>query len=259
MMLSSTLILEGALMLADHLTHGSVSPALSVNDLSSSYGSAAVLRGVSLSVASGEIVSVLGRNGAGKTTLLKTIMGLVRPEHGSIWLDGRRIDGLAPNDIAAGGVGYVPQGRAIFPSLSVIENLRVTQFAQGKSEDRVQELIELLPALKPHLGARGGGLSGGQQQILALARALVGSPKVLLLDEPSEGIQPSILDAIVEVLENLMRRESISILLVEQNLDFAAALSQRAYVMEMGRIVRNVDRDELGASRELARDLMIAN
>lgn len=246
-------------MPAEKIAQDSISTALSVIELSSSYGSATVLREVSLSVASGEIVSVLGRNGAGKTTLLRTIMGLIRPEHGSIWLEGKRIDGLAPNDVATGGVGYVPQGRAIFPSLSVIENLRVTQFAQGKSNDRVEELIELLPALKPHLAARGGGLSGGQQQILALARALVGSPKVLLLDEPSEGIQPSILDTIIEVLEGLMKRESVSILLVEQNLDFAAALSQRAYVMEMGRIVRTVDRDELGASRELARDLMIAN
>jgi branched-chain amino acid transport system ATP-binding protein len=235
-----------------------VSPALSITGLSSGYGSAAILKGVSLSVASGEIVSVLGRNGAGKTTLLKTIMGLVRREQGTILLDGKPIDRLAPNEIAMAGVGYVPQGRAIFPALSVIENLRVTQFAQGKSDDRVEELIELLPALKAHLTARGGGLSGGQQQILALARALVGSPRVLLLDEPSEGIQPSILDTIIEVLQSLMTRESISILLVEQNLDFAAALSQRAYVMEMGRIVRNVDRDELSASRELARNLMTA-
>jgi branched-chain amino acid transport system ATP-binding protein len=233
--------------------------ALSIIDLCSGYGSAAVLKGVSLSVLPGEIVSVLGRNGAGKTTLLKTIMGLVRREQGSIWVEGKRIDGLAPNNIASAGVGYVPQGRAIFSTLSVIENLRVTQFAQGTSGDRVEELIELLPALKPHLAARGGGLSGGQQQILALARALVGSPRVLLLDEPSEGIQPSILDTIIKVLESLMKREPIAILLVEQNLDFAAALSQRAYVMEMGRIVRNVHRDELGASRELARDLMLAS
>jgi branched-chain amino acid transport system ATP-binding protein len=246
-------------MRVEQFSRAPMPAALFISDLSSSYGSAAVLRGVSLSVSAGEIVSVLGRNGAGKTTLLKTIMGLVRPEQGSIWVEGKRIDGLAPNNIAIAGVGYVPQGRAIFPALSVIENLRVTQFAQGKGGDRVEELIESLPALKPHLAARGGGLSGGQQQILALARALVGSPKVLLLDEPSEGIQPSILDTIIELLEGLMKRESIAILLVEQNLDFAAALSQRAYVMEMGRIIRNVDRDELGASRELARNLMIAN
>lgn len=233
--------------------------ALSVVGLTSGYGSVMVLRDLSLSVASGEIVCVLGRNGAGKTTLLKTIMGLVRPERGEVILAGKRISGKAPNDIAVAGIGYVPQGRAIFPSLTVIENLRVTQFAQGTSDDRVDELVDLLPALKPHLTARGGGLSGGQQQILALARALVGRPKVLLLDEPSEGIQPSILDAIIEVLENLLKRESISILLVEQNLDFAAALSQRAYVMELGKIVRSVDRSELRASRELARDLMVGH
>jgi urea ABC transporter ATP-binding protein UrtE len=240
-------------------TSGSAAPALSIIDLSSGYGSVAILRGASFSVSAGEIVSVLGRNGAGKTTLLKTIMGLVRPEQGSVWVDGKRIDGLAANRIATSGIGYVPQGRAIFSALSVIENLQVTQFAQGKKAARVDELIELLPALKPHLAARGGGLSGGQQQILALARALVGSPKVLLLDEPSEGIQPSILDTIIEVLKSLIKRESIAILLVEQNLDFASALSDRAYVMEMGRIVRNVDRGELDASRELARNLMISN
>ncbi|MGY3484673.1 branched-chain amino acid transport system ATP-binding protein [Bradyrhizobium sp. USDA 4011] len=233
--------------------------ALLVNELSSSYGSAAILKSVSFSVSSGEIVSVLGRNGAGKTTLLKTIMGLVRPEHGEIWLEGKRIDRLPANSISIAGLGYVPQGRAIFPNLSVIENLQVTQFAQGKGKERVDELIEMLPALKPHLGSRGGGLSGGQQQILALARALVGRPRVLLLDEPSEGIQPSILDTIIGVLKNLMSRESLAILLVEQNLDFAAALSRRAYVMDMGRIVRNVDQDELGASRELARNLMSAS
>ena len=246
-------------MRAEVIQEAQTPTALSISDLASGYGSATVLRGVSLSVTRGEIAAVLGRNGAGKTTLLKTIMGLVRREHGGIWVGGKRVDGMAANSIATSGVGYVPQGRAIFPSLSVLENLRVTQFAQGKNGERVDELIELLPALKPHLAARGGGLSGGQQQILALARALVGSPKVLLLDEPSEGIQPSILDTIVDVLQTLMKREAIAILLVEQNLDFAAALSKRAYVMEMGRIVRNIDGDELSASRELARNLMIAN
>jgi urea ABC transporter ATP-binding protein UrtE len=246
-------------MQPDRPTGDGAPTALSIADLSSGYGSAAILRGISLSVGAGEIVSVLGRNGAGKTTLLKTIMGIVRAEQGSVWLGGKQINGLAPNDVAIAGIGYVPQGRAIFPSLSVIENLRVTQFAQGKGGARVEELIELLPALKPHLSSRGGGLSGGQQQILALARALVGHPTVLLLDEPSEGIQPSILDTIIEVLENLMKREPLSILLVEQNLDFATALSHRAYVMDMGRIIRTLDHDELDASSQLARDLMLAN
>lgn len=246
-------------MRPDDSSDNSPLTALSVTNLSSGYGSASVLKGVSFSVAAGEIVSVLGRNGAGKTTLLKTIMGIIQPKQGNVCLRGKQISGLAPNDIALAGVGYVPQGRAIFPSLSVIENLRVTQFAQGKTSGRVEELIELLPALKPHLAARGGGLSGGQQQILALARALVGCPSLLLLDEPSEGIQPSILDTIIDVLESLMNRERLSILLVEQNLDFATALSHRAYVMEIGRIVRNLDREEFDASRQLARDLMLAS
>jgi ABC-type branched-subunit amino acid transport system ATPase component len=153
------------------------------------------------------------------------------------------------------GIGYVPQGRAIFPALSVLENLQVAQHALKLDGLSVDAVIEEFPVLKPILNSRGGSLSGGQQQILALARALVGSPTVLLLDEPSEGIQPSILDAIVESLARLMMRSSLSILLVEQNIEFAAALAHRAYVMDMGRISSSVNKAEL-KSRQLARDLM---
>jgi ABC-type branched-subunit amino acid transport system ATPase component len=233
------------------------STVLSVEDVSSTYGSVVVLRDVNLHVGPGEIVGVLGRNGAGKTTLLKSIMGIVRPRQGRIVLGGRGdIAGMSSDAIAHCGIGYVPQGRAIFPSLTVLENLQVAQYAQGIKGDALDVLIDLFPAIKPHLGSRGGSLSGGQQQIVALARALVGSPRVLLLDEPSEGIQPSLLDTIIEVLTTLMSKRALSILLVEQNLDFAGALSHRAYVMDMGRIARTLNRTELLAVDQLARELM---
>ena len=232
--------------------------ALSMHGVNSGYDRVQILYRVRLEVGQREVVGVLGRNGAGKTTLLKTIMGIIRPTAGQIVLHGTEIlDGRSPSAIARSGIGYVPQGRAIFPALTVRENLRVAQYAMNASSERIDEVIEMFPALKPHLGSRGGGLSGGQQQILALARALVGSPALLLLDEPSEGIQPSILESIVEILSGLMSLSSLSILLVEQNLEFAAALSSRAYVMDMGRISLKIDKSEL-ESRQLARDLMMA-
>lgn len=233
--------------------------SLSVNRLRSGYGRVKILDEISFDLAPGEIVGILGRNGAGKTTLLKSVMGIVRPWEGHVTLSGvTSLDGLSSHDIAKAGIGYVPQGRGIFPALTVLENLRVTQYAQNKTNERVAEIIELFPALKPHLGSRGGGLSGGQQQILALARALVGEPKVLLLDEPSEGIQPSILDTIVDILMTLMAGRTLAVLLVEQNLDFAAELASRAYLMDMGRIVQSLEHSELDANR-LARDLMLAS
>jgi ABC-type branched-subunit amino acid transport system ATPase component len=211
--------------------------ALSINNLHAGYGQVEILHGVSFDVKEGEIVGVLGRNGAGKTTLLKTIMGVIRATRGHVMLAAEQsLEASTTNEIAMAGVGYVPQGRAIFPALTVMENLQVAQFAHGKTAARVQEMVEMLPALKPHLRARGGGLSGGQ---------------------PSEGIQPSILDEIIEILSTLIRRTSMSILLVEQNLDFAAALADKAYVMEMGKIVRSLGNAELNAN-QLARDLMVA-
>ena len=233
--------------------------SLSIGELSSGYGRVKILNDVSFDVRQGEIVGILGRNGAGKTTLLKSIMGIVRPWEGHVTLRGQQsLQGLSPNAIACAGVGYVPQGRGIFPALTVLENLKVTQFAHGKPTDRVDSMVELFPVLKSHLNSRGGGLSGGQQQILALARALVGEPQVLLLDEPSEGIQPSILDSIIEILQRLMSTSSVSILLVEQNLDFAAELVNRAYLMDMGKIVQSLEKSELDANR-LARNLMLAS
>jgi ABC-type branched-subunit amino acid transport system ATPase component len=230
--------------------------ALSVEGLSAGYGSVQILKRVGLSVDRGEVIGILGRNGAGKTTLLKSIMGIVKPTAGDITLNGINVlNGRPTTEIVHGGVGYVPQGRAIFPALSVLENLRVAQYALKLSGCCVDNVIEEFPALKPKLHSRGGSLSGGQQQILALARALVGSPTVLLLDEPSEGIQPSILNEIIDILSRLAARSCLSILLVEQNIEFAAALAHRAYVMDMGTITSSVSGAEL-KSRQLARDLM---
>jgi ABC-type branched-subunit amino acid transport system ATPase component len=233
-----------------------VETALSVNGLCAGYGSVQILKRVALSVGRGEVVGILGRNGAGKTTLLKAIMGIVIPTSGEITINSTiSLNGRSTADIVWTGIGYVPQGRAIFPALSVLENLRVAQYALKLNGRAVDAMIEEFPILKPKLNAKGGSLSGGQQQILALARALVGSPSLLLLDEPSEGIQPSILDDIVEILTRLAKRSSFSILLVEQNIEFAAALAQRAYVMDMGNILSDVSQAEL-KSRQLARDLM---
>jgi branched-chain amino acid transport system ATP-binding protein len=233
-------------------------PILSIDNLRSAYGSVTVLRDVGLNIASGEIVAVLGRNGAGKTTLLKSIMGIVRPSAGRILFDGRvDLAGKKSDVIAHSGIGYVPQGRAIFPALTVLENLKVAQFAQRIDEAELNDTIDAFPSIKAHLSARGGSLSGGQQQLVALARALVAGPRLLLLDEPSEGIQPSILDTIIESLTAIKERRSLSILLVEQNLDFAGAMSHRAYVMDIGRIIRTVGREELANADQLARDLMV--
>lgn len=233
-------------------------PILSIRNLRSGYGAVTVLRDVTLDIATGEIVAVLGRNGAGKTTLLKSIMGIVPPSMGQIEFDGRLdLAGMKSDAVAHSGIGYVPQGRAIFPALTVLENLRVAQYAQAVGDAELDETIDVFPSIKTHLNARGGSLSGGQQQLVALARALVAGPRLLLLDEPSEGIQPSILDTIIESLIAIKEKRSLSILLVEQNLDFAGALSHRAHAMDIGRIVRVIPREELANADQLARDLMI--
>jgi ABC-type branched-subunit amino acid transport system ATPase component len=242
--------------MAEPALHAATEIALSIHGLSAGYGKVQILKRIGLSVNWGEVVGILGRNGAGKTTLLKSIMGIVRPTAGEITINGTAsLKGRPTTEIVHEGVGYVPQGRAIFPALTVLENLRVAQYALKLGSQSVETVIEEFPGLKPKLNTRGGGLSGGQQQILALARALVGSPSVLLLDEPSEGIQPSILDEIVEILSGLAARSSLSILLVEQNIEFAAALAERAYIMDMGNVISSVSGAEL-KSRQLARDLM---
>lgn len=218
---------------------------LSAHDLSSGYGRIVVLREVSLTVGQPEIVAVLGRNGAGKTTLMKTLAGIVQTQSGAIDFSGTDLAGLSVDKRARLGIGYVPQGRGIFPKLSVRENLLVGLYSSGGALSILDELLEEFPALKPKLDDRGGQLSGGQQQILALARALAMRPKLLLLDEPSEGIQPSILEEIADILNRLKAQRGLSTLIVEQNIDFIRAMADRAYLMDIGKVTRQLTQEEL--------------
>ena len=216
---------------------------LSVENLSLHYGAAQALRGVSVGAALGEVTCVLGRNGVGKTSLLRAIAGHRPISGGSIRFDGKDITRLKPFERAAMGIAYVPQGREIFPLLTVRENLE-TGFAPLKRGEKSipEEVFELFPVLKSMLGRRGGDLSGGQQQQLAIGRALVTRPRLLVLDEPTEGIQPSIIKDIGRAITYLRERKYMAILLVEQYFDFARDLADRFVVIERGEIVQHGDR-----------------
>ncbi|EIM28150.1 urea ABC transporter ATP-binding subunit UrtE [Microvirga lotononidis] len=216
---------------------------LSVENLSLYYGAAQALRGVSVSASIGEVTCVLGRNGVGKTSLLRAITGQRPIASGSIHFESRDIARLKPFERAALGIAYVPQGREIFPLLTVKENLE-TGFAPLKRGERTipEEVFDLFPVLKSMLGRRGGDLSGGQQQQLAIGRALVTRPRLLVLDEPTEGIQPSIIKDIGRAITYLRDRKDMAILLVEQYFDFARDLADRFVVMERGEIVQHGDR-----------------
>jgi urea ABC transporter ATP-binding protein UrtE len=222
------------------------------------YGRTTVLQGLTLQVERAKIVAVLGRNGVGKSTLLRALIGAIPVTAGTITLDGSRIERLPAYARARRGLGYVPQGREVFPQLTVLENLRVAAYAsrQQDSPARLEAILEEFPVLAERRGARAGSLSGGQQQILAVARALMTNPRVLLLDEPSEGIQPSIVDQIGETIRTIRDERGISVVLVEQNLDFAAELAELAYLMEKGRIARSLSPVEVLQDRELQREYM---
>ncbi len=218
---------------------------LRVDDLRAGYGELMVLTGFGITLESRQIVAVLGRNGIGKTTLVKTLAGLIKTRSGRVILEGQDITNMSPPQRARLGLGYVPQGREIFSKLTVRENLLVGVRARRLPLSTIDEALEDFPILRPKLNDLGSSLSGGQQQLLALARALVLRPKLLLLDEPSEGIQPSLLDEIQQHLMQARQRYGLTILLVEQNLDFASSLADRAFVMESGSVAREVDRDKL--------------
>jgi urea transport system ATP-binding protein len=210
---------------------------LNVNNIQQYYGGSHILRDVSLQAEPGQVTVVLGRNGVGKTTLLKSLMGLVPIKSGSIEFDGQDLSKATPYERARAGMGFVPQGREIFARLTVEENLRMGLAYRPASTPIPAELFELFPVLKQMLHRRGGDLSGGQQQQLAIARALAAKPKILILDEPTEGIQPSIIKDIGRVIRMLADRGDMAILLVEQYYDFAEELADRYLVMERGAVV----------------------
>ncbi len=221
---------------------------LTVGALNQFYGGSHILRNVGFDAKPGEITVILGRNGVGKTTLLKSLMGIVPIRSGTVALGGMDLTRLTAYQRVRAGVGYVPQGREIFARLTVEENLRMGLAAQPGSTPIPASLYELFPALKAMLGRRGGDLSGGQQQQLAIARALAAQPKLLLLDEPTEGIQPAIIKDIGRVIRMLARERGIAVLLVEQYYDFAAELADQYLVMERGEIVAR------GAGADMQRD-----
>jgi branched-chain amino acid transport system ATP-binding protein len=220
---------------------------LSVQGLRTGYGRIPILNGVSFAVNEGEFIGILGHNGMGKTTLLKALMGYLPATGGHVRLDGTDVTVAEPYRRARLGLGYVPQGREIFPGLSVYDNLRMgCSKHAGDEQDTIAEVLAEFPRLKPLLDRSGGALSGGEQQLLAIARCLCGKPRLILLDEPTEGIQPSIIDEIVEVLLRLRDNSGLTMILVEQNLDFIAALSRRILIIQKGAITREVQPGDLG-------------
>ena len=219
---------------------------LEVKQLVSGYGRMPILHGLDLAVGDGDYIGILGHNGMGKTTLLRTLVGHIKPMSGTISLDGKDITALPPHARARLRIGYVPQGREIFPALTVRENLLMGALAGSGGKARiVEEVLEDFPRLRGLLDRNGRALSGGEQQLLAMARCLCGQPRVMLLDEPTEGIQPSIIDEIADLLNALRGRTQLSIVLVEQNLDFIKALSDRVLLMHRGEITRTITPAEL--------------
>jgi branched-chain amino acid transport system ATP-binding protein len=219
---------------------------LNVQGLCTGYGRIPILNGVSFAVQVGEFIGILGHNGMGKTTLLKALMGFLPATAGTVRFDGHDVTTAEPYQRARLGLGYVPQGREIFPGLTVHDNLRMGCTKENGSEQEIiEEVLEEFPRLKPLLDRSGGALSGGEQQLLALARCLCGKPRLILLDEPTEGIQPSIIEEIVEVLQRLRDKSGLTMILVEQNLDFIAALSRRILIIQKGAITRELRPDDL--------------
>ncbi len=225
---------------------------LELKDVHTYYGKIHALKGLSLKVKEGEIVTLLGANGAGKSTTLNTICGLTPPRFGEVWLDGRRIDGVKPNLITEAGIAQSPEGRRIFPRMSVRENLEMGAFARNDKQGIARDLewvLELFPRLGDRQRQRGGTLSGGEQQMLAIARALMARPRILLMDEPSMGLAPLLVETIFETVRQL-HKEGVTILLVEQNALIGLSVASRGYVMQTGEIVledtaEGLSRDEM--------------
>ncbi|MBM0744029.1 urea ABC transporter ATP-binding subunit UrtE [Phormidium sp. CLA17] len=224
---------------------------LELTDVTVSYGQTPVLFGVNMTVDEGEIACILGRNGVGKTTLLRSVIGLNKVISGNIVFDADEITRIPTFKRARYGISYIPQGREIIPYLSVLDNLKLGTSAGKRKHRKIpDEIFEFFPMLKQHLARQGGLLSGGQQQQLAIARGLMSDPKIMLLDEPTEGIQPSIVQEIEETLKRINREKGITVVVVEQKIDFARQLAQKFFIMEKGAIVAN------GATSHLTDELV---
>jgi len=226
-------------------------PLVDLEDIHTYYGKSHILNGVSLTVGQGEVVGLLGRNGVGKSTTLKTIMGLVSPSRGKVTFEGRPVTGLPADRLARMGIAYVPEDRRIFRLLTVMENLRTGLDRRGMTEARKHALLDKVFAYFPVLAERrnqaGGTLSGGEQQMLAIARAMMLEPKIVLLDEPTEGLMPRMVSQIGEIIDAL-HREGVAILLVEQNVPLTLAASQRVYFMEKGAVRHHCAASEIGVN-----------
>lgn len=233
------------------------SPALEVNDLYAGYGGGDILQGVSIRIDSGEAVAVVGRNGVGKTTLVHCIIGLVRARQGSIHFEDRDITRSPSNRRAALGIGYVPQGRDIFPELTVEDNLKMGEGVARGKKSRYDLVYEYFPILRERRRQLGGTFSGGQQQMLAIGRALVGAPDLILLDEPSVGIQPSIVQEIGQKLRKLNQQEGLTMLVVEQNLGLIGDVATRGYAMNKGLIVDTLSSSDLRSREVLIEHLAV--
>jgi branched-chain amino acid transport system ATP-binding protein len=228
----------------------SATPLVHVEDVHTYYGKSHILHGVSLTVAPGEVVGLLGRNGVGKSTTLKTIMGLVRPSQGTVRFNGITINGAPPHKLARLGIGYVPEDRRIFRLLTVMENLRTGLDRDGVTEGRRAMLLEkaftYFPVLAERRSQAGGTLSGGEQQMLAIARAMMLEPKIILLDEPTEGLMPRMVSQIEQIIV-VLKNEGVAILLVEQNVPLTLATSRRVYIMEKGVVRHHCAASEIDA------------
>ena len=237
----------------------SVQPLVQVEDVHTYYGKSHILNGVSLQVGPGEVVGLLGRNGVGKSTTLKTIMGLVQPSQGKVLLNGTAINGLPAHRLARLGIGYVPEDRRIFRLLTVMENLRTGLDRGGVGEEKKQALLDKVFAYFPVLAERcnqaGGTLSGGEQQMLAIARAMMLEPKIILLDEPTEGLMPRMVSLIRHIID-VLHNEGVAILLVEQNVPLTLEASQRIYIMEKGMVRHHCAASELHADHSIIKQYM---
>jgi branched-chain amino acid transport system ATP-binding protein len=229
-------------------------PLLDVKDLVAGYDGTSVLRGISLTVEAGSIVAVLGANGVGKTTLNMVLSGIVRPQQGEVIFDGRRIDRLSPASIVAAGLVHVPEGRRLFPDLSVRENLELGSYRRGMAERArtMEHVLSVFPRLSERFGQRAGTLSGGEQQMVAIGRGMMGQPKLLILDEPSLGLAPRLVEEMFTLIRRL-NQAGLTILLVEQNVVQSLELADAAHVMEQGVLVLSGTGAELAENRELAK------